>query len=101
MWARTDRYDVRLYEEETRLRATILVDYSGSMAYRSDGSTSTKLEFARTLAAALVFLMVRQGDAVGLAQVDDQVRRLLPPASTGHDHMLEFLEEMNAVVIPI
>lgn len=83
VFARTDRYDVRLYEEETRLRATIVVDCSGSMAYGRQ--LGPKLEYARVMAAGLAFLMARQGDAVGLATVDTAVRDHVPPRSTmGH-----------------
>jgi uncharacterized protein (DUF58 family) len=101
VWARTDRYDVRMYEEETRLRATLVVDYSGSMAYGaaprpwSAGVPVTKLHFARVLSAALAFLMVRQGDSVGLAVVDDGIRHLRPASATmGHVlNLLELLED--------
>lgn len=83
VYARTDRYEVRQYEEETKLRATILLDASGSMAYGS--GEAGKWEYARALAAALSFLMVRQSDAVGLSLCDARVRESLPPASTmGH-----------------
>jgi len=95
VYARSDRYDIRLYEEETRLRATLIVDYSGSMAYRGDGSPSDKLQYARLLAAALAFLMVGQGDSVGIAITDDRVRHHLPPTATmGHLlNMLRLLED--------
>ena len=84
VYARTDRYDIRLYEEETRLRCTLVVDASGSMGYRSHGRPS-KLDYARQLAATLGFLMLRQSDAVGLGIVDHAVRLHLPPAATmGH-----------------
>lgn len=83
VWARSDRYDVRQYEEETKLRATIILDISGSMGYSS--ANVTKLAYARSLAAALGFLMVRQSDAVGLATCDTAVRDFMPSGSTmGH-----------------
>ena len=88
VWARTDRFDVRVYEEETRLRATLVVDASGSMGYGagdSKGADASKLACARTLAAALAFLMARRSDAVGLAVIDTAVRLHRPPAATmGH-----------------
>lgn len=103
VYARTDRYDIRLYEEETRLRATLVVDASGSMGYGSGVSLHgernvTKLDYARWLAAALGFLMVRQSDAVGLAVVDTEVRKHLPPASTMGSllTLLEHLEDNKA-----
>jgi uncharacterized protein (DUF58 family) len=91
VWARSDRYDVRVYEEETRLRATLVVDASGSMAY---GARGGKLAWARMLAAALGFIMVRQGDAVGLAVCDTTIRELLPPAAT-MGHLLTLLGRLE------
>lgn len=83
VWARSDRYDIRQYEEETKLRATIILDTSGSMGYGS--ARISKIEFARSLSAALGFLMVRQSDAVGLVTCDTAPREFLPPGSTmGH-----------------
>ncbi len=103
VYARTDRYDIRLYEEETRLRATIVVDASGSMGYGSGVSNHgehkiTKLDYARWTAAALGFLMLRQSDAVGLAVVDTEVREHLPPTSTmgGLLTLLSRLEQSQA-----
>ncbi len=92
VYARTDRYNVRVYEEETHLRATIVVDCSGSMAYGRPGAT--KLDYARMLAGALGFLMVRQTDAVGLALVDQAVRELHPPRAT-MGHLLGLLERLE------
>lgn len=93
VYARTDRFDVRLYEEETRLRSTLVVDRSGSMAYARAGGRD-KLTVARTLAAALAVLMVRQGDGVGLALVDSEVQRLLPPVGR-MGHVLTLLEALE------
>lgn len=95
VYARSDRLDVRLYEEETRLRATLVVDCSGSMAYGAPGGT--KLDYARRLAAALGFLMVRQADAVGLATCDTEVREHLPPGST-MGHLVAMLDRLEATV---
>jgi uncharacterized protein (DUF58 family) len=80
VWARTDRYDIRVYEEETHLRATIVVDCSGSMAYGS--GRFTKLDYARMLAGALGLVMLQQSDAVGLALVDHEIREHHPPRGT-------------------
>lgn len=90
--ARSDRYQIRRYEEETRLRATLALDCSGSMNYGPAGGT--KLDFGRSLAAALGYLMVRQNDSVGLATFDTQVREFLPPGST-MAHYLNLLEGMS------
>ena len=68
--ARTDKYFVKLFEDETNLRAYILLDCSKSMAFQS-GKLS-KLEYGCYLAAALTHLMLRQNDAVGLVLFDDR-----------------------------
>jgi len=92
VYARSDRYDIRQYEEETKLRATIILDTSGSMGFGS--AKSSKLEYARALTAALGFLMIRQSDAVGLVTCDTQVREFIPPGST-MGHYLNLLEALE------
>ncbi|MFQ3649377.1 MAG: DUF58 domain-containing protein [Gemmataceae bacterium] len=78
--AKTDRYYIKEYEEETNLRATLLVDASGSMAYA--GRHRSKFQFAQYIAAALAYLMLHQRDAVGLALHDTQLRTVLKPRAT-------------------
>jgi uncharacterized protein (DUF58 family) len=93
--ARSDRWVVRQYEEETNLRATIVLDVSKSMAWsgaelRPLGHTVTatrltKLLYAEILTASLALLLLRQRDAVGLVRYDERVRSAIPPrARTGH-----------------
>src|SRR5579862_6762182 len=57
-YGKFDKYYVKRFEEETELRAYLLVDCSGSMEYRGNGMS--KLEYARTLAASLAYLLLRQ-----------------------------------------
>src|SRR6187397_2999678 len=76
VYARSDRFYVKKFEEETNLDCHLLLDVSGSMAYGS-GAIS-KFEYAQCLAASLGYLMNRQRDAVGLAAFDDQIRTMLP-----------------------
>ena len=80
-WGRTDRYVIKQYEQETNLRAYLLLDTSASMGYQHAGAM-TKLSFGCFLAACLGYLMTRQQDAVGLITFDDDVRVHLPPGST-------------------
>jgi len=99
---------VRQYEEETNLRATIVLDVSRSMAWsgaqlRPLGSTATparltKLAYAEILTASLALLLLRQRDAVGLVRFDERVRSSVPPrARTGHwRRVLAALEEPGA-----
>jgi len=75
--ARSDKYYVKLYEEETNLRAYILLDCSSSMQFSS--GDQSKLSWGSYLAAALTYLLLRQNDAVGLVEFDKGVRKFIPP----------------------
>ncbi len=90
--ARTDKYYVKLFEDETNLRATILLDCSASMGFQS--GTLSKLEYGSYLAAALSYLMLHQNDAVGLVLFDREVRQFLAPRArpTQFRQILELLE---------
>ncbi len=96
VYARSDRHYVKKFEEETNLECRLLVDVSGSMAYRSRGPS--KLEYASYLAASLAYLMQRQRDAVGLATFDHRIVSMLPPsARPGHlTAVLSTLDRMQA-----
>src|SRR6516165_1082211 len=92
-FGKTDRYYIKEYEEETNLRAHLLVDASGSMAYK--GAHGSKFEYAQYVAASLAYLMLHQRDAVGLVTHDTRVRKIIKPkASAKHLlHLLRTLEE--------
>jgi len=80
MFGRSDRYYVKQFEEETNLRAYLLVDVSASMAWTSAPATlPPKHWYARQLAACVGLLLLRQGDAVGLVGFDDRTRAHLQP----------------------
>ena len=81
VYARSDRYVIRQFQEETNLRAYILLDISASLDYREDGSC-TKMEYACFLAAGLMYLLIRQGDSVGLLTFDRIVRDHFDPVGT-------------------
>lgn len=108
--ARSDRYVIKQYEQETNLRAVVLVDASASMAYGGHAEpdvalgtavsspspstqdsalrtsvSSSKFHYARVIAAALSYLMLQQGDSVGMIVTTDQiVERVEPRSSPGH-----------------
>lgn len=81
VYARTDRFYIKQYEEETNLKAYIVLDTSRSMGYASPGHIS-KLAYGSYLAASLSFMMIKQQDAVGLAMFDEHVHTFLPPHAT-------------------
>ena len=79
VYARTSRYYVKLYEAETDFAAHILLDASSSMEYAS--GRTTKLRYAKVLAACLAHVIVRQRDAAGLAVFDSALCRFVEPSS--------------------
>jgi uncharacterized protein (DUF58 family) len=117
MIARSDRYYIKQYEEETNLKSYILLDSSKSMDFSSakvdKGSRIldkfrppnkenqitkpvTKLEYASYLAASLSYLMIMQNDATSLAVYDTQVRSYIPPSST-KVNLREILRTINSI----
>ena len=93
-WAKSDRFYIKRYEEETNVNAHLLLDVSASMTFRSRGVS--KLEYACFLAASLAYLMVRQQDSVGLVVFADGIEKRLPPHSTTV-HLNELLRTLEAV----
>jgi len=76
LFARTDRYYIKKFEDETNVRCHLLVDNSQSMGYQSVGYT--KADYASTLAATLAYFLHLQGDATGLLTFDEGIRECLP-----------------------
>jgi uncharacterized protein (DUF58 family) len=91
--ARSDRYYIKEFEEETNLKAYMLVDASESMTYRGRGREWNKFEYASLLTAALSSLMIQQRDAVGLGIFDEAIRTYLPPRGVP-SHYNQILEEL-------
>jgi uncharacterized protein (DUF58 family) len=96
LFARTDRYYVKKFQDETNLRCYLLVDNSRSMGYGSVGYT--KAQYANTLGATFAYFLNGQGDAVGLLTFDEQIREYLPARHrTGHlRHLMLRLERPAA-----
>jgi len=78
VFGRRDRFYIKEYQEETNLRAYILLDKSGSMGY---GRTLSKLEYAKYLSASLAYLLFKQKDGVGIATFDKELREIIVPSS--------------------
>jgi uncharacterized protein (DUF58 family) len=95
VYAKSDRFYIKQYEDETNLRCHLLLDVSRSMTYAGPGAIS-KLEYAKHLAAALAYLMLHQQDAVGLLLFADSIRRFIPPRSAGR-HLQQILRELETL----
>jgi len=89
LFARTDKLFVKRYEEETNLRAQIILDTSSSMYYPQQEGETNKLQYAIYAIASLVELLKKQRDAVGLSLFNDKVEEHLPAKlSNAHLHQL-------------
>ena len=80
LYGKTNRLYVKRYEEETNLRAHLILDTSKSMDYAS-GKVS-KLQYGSYLLAALSYLMISQQDAAGVVLFDESIKSFIPPKST-------------------
>lgn len=101
VYAKTDRFYIKEHEEETNLKATILLDKSGSMGFASaakgkagHGTGITKLTYGGLLAASLSYLMIGQRDAVGLCIFDETIRALIPHRSVRR-HLMYLLAALD------
>ena len=92
VYAKTDRYYVKQFEEETNLKSYLLLDASASMGYTSH--SVSKLQYATYLAASLSYLMLKQRDSVGLLTFDEKIRRYLPPRSVS-SYLTVILQELQ------
>ena len=97
VYAKTDRFYVKQYEEETNLRHHVVLDTSPSMRYKGEAELS-KLEYGSYLAAGLHNLMLKQRDATGLIGFDETVHTVRPPKATpGYlNQLLVALEQMSS-----
>src|SRR5262245_30364322 len=95
VFARTDRHYVRLYDAERNLLTYLVVDKSASMAYAGAvRRTASKLEHAARLAAALGYLVIREGDELGLSLADQQLHQHLP-AAANWSHLNRALDALD------
>ena len=95
VFARSDKYMIRRFQEETNLRAYILLDTSESLRYREVGPM-TKMDYACFLAAGLMYILVHQSDWVGLMTFDGKLQKMFPPVGSfeGLRPMLLHLEDI-------
>jgi uncharacterized protein (DUF58 family) len=87
-----DRYFIKEYEDETNLRAYLLLDASASMDYASDGVT--KFDYGCTLTASLAYLILKQQDAAGLVTFSDHIESFIPPRAK-RDYLSQILHALE------
>ena len=87
-----DRYFIKEYEDETNLRAYLLLDTSASMDYSSDGIT--KFDYGCTLTASLAYLILRQQDAAGLVTFSNRVENFIPPRAK-RDYLTQIVQALE------
>ena len=92
LWAKTDRFYIKQFEEETNLKCHIVLDKSASMAYASN--KISKFDYSKTLTAALIYLMIKQQDAVGLTMFDENISSMIKPKSK-ISHLNSLLKAMH------
>jgi len=96
-FAKSDRFYIKQYEDETNLRCHLLVDTSGSMAY-AGGDRPSKMLYASRLATALAWMLLRQGDAVGLLPFGETIGEYLPPRARP-DHFWRLVRALEAAPV--
>jgi uncharacterized protein (DUF58 family) len=97
LFARTDRLNIKQCEHETQLRVSLVFDTSASMAYSSQPEKLlTKIDYARTILAAIGLLAMRQGDAFGLSVVGTGLADYLKPKSSP-SHWRTMLAKLDAM----
>jgi uncharacterized protein (DUF58 family) len=87
-----DRYFIKEYEDETNLRAYLVLDTSASMDYASNGIT--KFDYGCTLAASLAYLILKQQDAAGLVTFSSRVEAFIPPKAK-RDYLIQILHALE------
>jgi uncharacterized protein (DUF58 family) len=87
-----DRYFIKEYEDETNLRAYLLLDTSASMDYSSNGVT--KFDYGCTLTASLAYLILRQQDAAGLVTFSNRIENIIPPRAK-RDYLTQIVNALE------
>lgn len=99
VYAKTDKYYIKEYEQETNLDLMLVVDGSESMNYRSPGSEMSKHEYATCVAAAIAYLTLQQHDSVGVTLFDEHIRHFLRPSNNAQ-HWRTIVQELSGGVGP-
>lgn len=94
-FAKSERFYIKQYEVSTNLRAHIVLDASGSMAYRGQNDVMSKFRYGQYLAACLSYLVLHQQDSAGLITFDNKIREFIPPRSAP-SHLMRLLQTLDS-----
>ncbi len=94
VYARSDKYYLRQYEDETNFTCNLLLDQSESMQYRGRANSLSKLEYGQLIACSLAYLIIAQQDRAGLITFSDDIEDWLRPSSSPNqfDDMIRLME---------
>ncbi|MHC4167143.1 MAG: DUF58 domain-containing protein [Planctomycetota bacterium] len=95
VYARSDRYVIRRFHEDVSIRCYVMLDFSGSMAYK-DGGTMSKIEYGSYLAAAMLYVMIQQSDTSSLITFDNEIRSYHEPTSS-FMNLKPMLQELESI----
>ncbi|MDO4569013.1 MAG: DUF58 domain-containing protein [Planctomycetia bacterium] len=97
VWGKQDKYYVKQFEDETNLRASLLVDVSESMLYGGRGSGMSKYDYAATLAVSIAYLLLRQQDSAGAISFDDEIQCTVPQKMS-RNHLNSIIQALDVDV---
>ena len=93
VFARTDKYFVKEFEADSNANFSVLLDISKSMGF---GARISKLDYAKTLAACLTYLVHKQRDRVGLVTFDEEIVNHVPPSAKHLEVVLHAIDRAQA-----
>lgn len=94
LFAKTNKYFIKRYEDETNVPVYVVIDHSNSMNFQSDSKTLDKLSYSKIIAATLAYLALSQRDAIGLFTVNDTITSFLP-AKSKQNWLDQFIQNLN------
>ncbi len=97
VYAKSDRFYIKEYEQETNLRSYLMLDVSSSTPFTGDGQRIEKIRYGTYLGAALAYLMLQQQDAVGLLLFSDRIHKIVP-ARSARTHLRILFGEMESAL---
>lgn len=93
-YAKTGKFYIKKFEDETNLISNLIIDNSASMGFASGGIS--KLRYASYIASAISYLSIKQRDAVGITFIDEKINFSLKPVAT-NSQLKRILTELENI----